>query len=198
MNTEKIWRKMKKMDGNNNPYSNVNLKLPIAKRFRKFSKKIAKTHSETLRIIMDFFEWHGFMPSDRFGKSLLQEIIKNRKRTDASIAIIKNIEKDQTKPTNAMLLSLFEENALQDETEGPELVEKKFAEKKPEELIAVETTVPKIRFDRLHEKMNLVKQDFNYVLDKVKVVKSSFGKDYLKLELTEEELIKIKRTLKNS
>ncbi len=175
-------------------YSTVNLRISVVKRFRSFSKKIAKSHSETLTVIMDFFEWHGFLPSDRFERSIVQEIVRNRKRTEASIAIIKNIEKDQTRPTNAMLLSLFEEKALQD---TPELVERKFIDTQLQEKPIEATTVPKIRYERLEDKMNLVKQDLAYVLERVKTVKSSFGKGYLKLELSEEELIKLKRTLKN-
>lgn len=175
-------------------YSNVNFRISVAKRFRSFSRKIAKSHSDSLSIIMDFFEWHGFQPSDRFGKSLLQEILKNRKRTDASIAILKDIETSQTKPTNAMLLSLFEENITE---EGPELVERKYEDMLSEEPTAIEITVPKIRYERLKEKMDSIKEDFDYVLNNVKIVKSNFGKNYLKLELTEDELVKFKRSLKN-
>jgi len=197
INIEKVWRKMTMKGKYKYEYSNVNFRISVAKRFRSFSKKIAKSHSESLNIIMDFFEWHGFLPSDRFAKSIVQEIIKNRKRTEASIAIIKNIEKDQTRPTNTMLLSLFEENSIQEEKEAPELVERKFEESVPEEKYTVETTVPKIRYERLEDKMNTVQQDFGYVLDKVKIVKGSFGKRSLKLEITEIELEKIKRKLKN-
>ena len=173
-------------------YSTINLRSKVAKRFRRFSKKIAKSHSDTISVIMDFFEWHGFLPSDRFEKSIIQEIAKNRKRTEASIAIIKDIEKSQTKPTNAMLEALFSESLV----EEPKLVEIKFKDT-PKEEKRVETTVPKIRYDRLEEKMNSVKKDFRYVLDNVKVVKSSFGKPYFKLELTEAEFVKFRRALKN-
>jgi hypothetical protein len=76
-------------------------------------------------------------------------------------------------------------------------VERKFAEEVPEEKDIEETTVPKISYERLADKMDAVQQDFGYVLDKVKIVKSSFGKEYLKLEITENELEKIKRKLKN-
>ena len=41
--------------------------------------------------------------------SLLIELLKNRKRTEAVIAIMKDIEKHQTKPTAAMIQSLFAE-----------------------------------------------------------------------------------------
>ncbi len=173
----------------------IRFKRKTAQRFKRFSKKVTTSYSETLEVVMDFFEWHGFLPSDRFERSIIQEIAKNRKRMEASIAIIKNIEKDQTKPTNAMLLSLFEEKLVQEETK---IVERKFANTTSEGQPMEETTVPKIRYDRLQDKMETVKKDFAYVLDKVKPVKSSFGKGYLKLELSKAELIKLKRTLQNS
>ena len=174
----------------------IRFKRKAAQRFKHFSKKVAKSYSETLEIVINFFEWHGFLPSDRFDKSIVQEIVKNRKRTDAIIAIIKSIEKEQTKPTNAMLLSLFEENFVQ-EKKQPVLIEKKFVDKPLENITIEEMTVPKIRYERLNQKMNLVKQDFSNVLDKVTIVKSNFGKNYLKLELTETELVKLKRKLQN-
>lgn len=197
INTEKVWRKMIVKGKYKYEYSTVNLKISVAKRFRLFSKKIAKSHSESLGVIMDFFEWHGFLPSDKFEKSVIHEIVKNRKRTEASIAIIKSIEKDQTKPTNTMLLSLFEENLTQDAAPAPEMVEKKFADKTVEKNIIEDTSLSKIQYDRLTDKMNLIKQDFTYVLDQVKMVKGNFGKSYLKLELTQQELVKLKNTLKN-
>jgi hypothetical protein len=196
-NIEKVWRKMIVKGKYNYEYSTVNLRISVAKRFRLFSKKIAKSHSETLCVIMDFFEWHGFLPSDRFERSIVQEIAKSRKRTEASIAIIKNIEKHQTKPTTVMLQSLFEVKSEQ-EQEAPEMVEKKFADSVLEEKPIENTTVPKIRYERLEDNMNSVREDFIQVLDKVKTVKNNFGKSYLKLELTEKELVKFRRTLEKN
>jgi len=172
----------------------IRFKRNTAKRFKQFSKKISNTYSETLDTIMDFFEWHGISPFRKFSTQISNEEEKTRKRIDAVIAIIKDIEKNQTKPTNAMLLSLFEEKILDEE---PELIEKKFIDKTPEEKKIIETTVPKIRYRQLHSKLMSVKTDFQYVLKKVKVVKSSFGKPYFKLELTEGELKKYRRTVKN-
>ena len=195
INIEKTWCKMIVKGKYTYQYSTVNLKVSVAKRFRKFSKKTSKTHSETLHIIMDFFEWHGFLPSDRFEKSLLQEIVKNRKRTEATIAIIKAIEKNQTKPTTAMLQSLFEKKLEQQE---PKLIERKFANKPSKEKPAQSTAVPKVRYKRLEDKMTDLKEDFSYVLTNIKTVKGSFGKTYYKLELTSDEIEKYKRIINNS
>ncbi len=173
-------------------YSAVSIRYDVAVRFRTFSKKISKSHTDTLVIIMDFFEWHGFVPSERFSKSILEEILKNRKRTEANIAIMRNIEKNQTEPTTVMLQSLFEEKILDEE---PEMVEKKFVDTIQEEK-EIEITVPKIRYEKLHSKLISVKNDFEYVLENIKEIKNNFGNPYFKLELTKAELIKFKRTLK--
>ena len=171
-------------------FSAISIKANVAKRFRRFSKRIAKSHTDTLTCIMDFFEWHGFTPNDRFEKSILQEILKNRKRTEASIAIIRDIEITQTRPTNAILEALLEQKVKH---EKPMKVEQKTIKEPPE----IEITVPKIRYERLMDKMGMLKRESQYVVDNVVLVKPSFGKPYLKLEITEGELENYKRTLQN-
>ena len=184
-------------------YSTINLKSHVAKRFRHFSKKIAPSHSETLQRIMDFFEWHGLTSFDEFAQNLLEEILNNRKRTEksikrteAAIAIIRDIEITQTRPNNAMLLSLFGESIKQEKPIRREkrLTEKESSNNKTE----IEITVPKIRYERLADKLNRTVRDFQHVLDNAKVVKKGFGKAYLKLEITENELEKYRLRLRNT
>ena len=178
-------------------YSTINLQSQVAKRFRHFSKKIAPSHSETLMKIMDFFEWHGLTSFDEFAQNLLEEILNNRKRTEksikrteAAIAIIRDIEITQTRPNNAMLLSLFGENLKQQE---PVRREKKFIEKSKPPQKEIDITVPKIRYERLQDEMKDLSQDLHYVLGKARLVKSRFGKPYLKLEISRSELARYKR-----
>ena len=183
-------------------FKTVRIKKRTLLRFKKFSRKVSNSYSKTLNMVMDFFEWHGFLPDDRLGKSMVEEIIKNRKRTNAIVAIIKDIEKSQTLPTVAMLQSLFEQHADAQENDsdfedGFDFIEKKFENGHEEEEWLEETTVPRIRYDRLEDKMDSLKKDFSYVLDNVKLVKNSFGKDYLKLELPMEAMEKYRRTIKN-
>ena len=171
-------------------FSAISIKASVAKRFRRFSKRIARSHTETLKCIMDFFEWHGFTPNERFEKSILQEILKNRKRTEASIAIIRDIEITQTKPTNAILHALLEQKVKH---EKPVKVEQKTPKEQPD----IEITVPRIRYERLMDKMGMLKRESQYVIDHAILTKPSFGKPYLKLEITEGELENYKRTLQN-
>ncbi|GAA3557941.1 hypothetical protein GCM10022395_06530 [Snuella lapsa] len=185
-------------------YSGINFKKETAVRFRAFSKEISMSNTEAMEAMLDFFEIHQLSPMDSIDGSLSALEIRIKRRINNAIAIIKSIEQSQTLPTVAMLQSLFEQQ-LEHEKDNDyfdddvEFVEKKFEDiQAGEEKLIEETTVPKIRYERLEEKMNSVKNDFNYVLDRVKVVKSGFGKKHLRLELTEEELEKYKRTLRNS
>ncbi len=178
------------------------IKESVANRFRKYSKEICRSQSMALLSMMDFFEIHQISPLDSIDGSLGAIEIRIKRRIGNAIAIIKDIEKSQTLPTVAMLQSLFEQQFEQENGDGDleddlEFIEKKFEhDDKTEEWIE-ETTVPKIRYERLEEKMEALRKDFSYVLEQVRVVKTSFGKDYLKLDLTAEELKKYKRTIKN-
>ena len=59
--------------------------------------------------MIEFFEDNGISPAESMGPKMqtLENLFK--KRINGVIAILKDIEKSQTKPTVAMMLSLFEE-----------------------------------------------------------------------------------------
>ncbi|TMU50444.1 BfmA/BtgA family mobilization protein [Flagellimonas algicola] len=179
-------------------FKTVRIKKKTLSRFKNFSRKVGSSYSHTLNMVIDFFEWHGFMPSERFEKSIGQELVKNRKRTDAVIAIIKDIEKNQTLPTIGMMQALFNQE-LKNGDDDFDIIGEHMKEVKPPEKDPIyegEITVPKIRYERLEEKTTSLKTDLKYILENVKVVKGGFGKVYLKLELTPGELEKFKRRLK--
>lgn len=180
----------------NYDYLALNLRSSVVKRFRHFARKVATSQSEALELMISFFEWHGFAPSDRLGLSFLQELLKNRKltetsikRTEASIAIIRDIEITQTKPTNAILEALLEQKG---KPERPK-VEPKSLNQEP----AVEITVPKIRYERLRDKMQMLLRESQYIVENTALIKPSFGKPYLRLDITQGELENYKRTLQN-
>ncbi|MFD0836679.1 BfmA/BtgA family mobilization protein [Mariniflexile aquimaris] len=87
----------------------LGIKVSVAKRFRKFSKKLSKSQSMTLLLMLDFFEENGISPNENIGPNMQTLESKIKKRIDAVIAIIKDIEKHHDKPTTAMLQSLFME-----------------------------------------------------------------------------------------
>lgn len=93
------------------PFEGLKIKASAAKKFRSYCKKISKSQSMTLLLMVDFFEHNGVSPMESMGTNMetLERLIK--KRINGVIAIMKDIEKNQTKPTVAMMQSLFKEAA---------------------------------------------------------------------------------------
>jgi hypothetical protein len=167
------------------PFYTVRFKKTTAMHFKQFSKRIAKSHTEALQAMLDFFQWHGISPFDRFGPQLQREEAKTRKRIDAVIAIIKDIEKSQTKPTTAMLQALFA---------GFDPIQPK-EEQKPKKKPILANHVPEYKFYRMKEERDDYKNTLSDILDKVTSIEPTFGKPYFKLEITPGALVRIKRTV---
>ncbi len=87
----------------------LGIKASVAVKFRRFCKSISKSQSMTLLLMIEFFEENDISPHESIGPKMqtLESLIK--KRINGVIAIMKDIEKNQTKPTVAMMQSLFEE-----------------------------------------------------------------------------------------
>lgn len=111
-NRLKISEKMDK-GYENERFEKLGIKTSVAKRFREFCKKMSKSQSMTLLLMLDFFEENGISPVEPMGSRMetletrISTLIK--KRMNGIIAIMKDIEKSQTKPTAAMLYALFEQ-----------------------------------------------------------------------------------------
>ena len=154
-------------------FSGINVKKEVAIKFRKFSRQISVSHTQALEAMLHFFERNDLAPDDDLG------IHNNRtnKRINAVIAILKNIEKHQTKPTAEILQSLLHETANIEREEdfdfgSPVLItenEELAFYKKENELV--------------RQEYRSFKNKMRKLLDKVNVEKRSFGKDYLKLNL---------------
>lgn len=154
-------------------FSGINVKKAVAIKFRKFSRQISVSHTQALEAMLHFFERNDLAPDDDLG------IHNNRtnKRINAVIAILKNIEKHQTKPTAEILQSLLHETANIEKEEdfdfgSPVLItenEELAFYKKENELV--------------RQEYRSFKNKMRKLLDKVNVEKRSFGKNYLKLNL---------------
>jgi hypothetical protein len=165
-------------------FKSIRLQTKTVERFRNASPKYGRSYSDTLEAMLDFFQWHGITPIDRFGPQLQREEAKTRKRIDAVIAIIKDIEKSQTKPTNAMLQALFS---------GIDPIKPK--EEPPKKKSIPKNHVPEYKFDRMKEERDDFKHTLSDILDKVTEIQPTFGKPYFKLDITPGALVRIKRTV---
>lgn len=105
----------------------IRFKRETAKRFQKFSKKHFKSHSDTMATMLDFFQENEISPKEKLGPSVrtLEQLFK--KRINAVIAIMRDMEKTQTKPTMAMLQTLFQ---TEEPKKKPLILEKKILKEK--------------------------------------------------------------------
>lgn len=125
MDLRQTQKKRKKMDS----FITIRFKRKTAKRFQEFSKKHFKTHTETMEAILDFFFYNEISPKEKLGPTGRTIETKLLKRINAVIAIMRDVEKTQTKPTVAMLESLFQ---MEEPKKKPLILEKKFVEEKKE------------------------------------------------------------------
>ncbi len=110
-------------------FEKLGIKISVAIKFRKFCKKMSKSQSMTLLLMIEFFEENGISPHESIGPKMqtLESLIK--KRINGVVAIMKDIEKNQTKPTVAMIQALFQEAEPKQKTL---ILEKEILEKKEE------------------------------------------------------------------
>ena len=95
-------------------FKSLSIKASVLVKFNRFCKEMSLSKSMTLLLMIEFFQENGISPAESIGPNMetlekrLSLLIK--KRMNGMIAIMKDIEKNQTKPTLAMLQSLFEQS----------------------------------------------------------------------------------------
>ena len=82
-----------------------------------------------MEAILDFFFFNEISPKEKLGPTGRTIEVKLLKRINAVIAIMRDVEKTQTKPTMAMIQSLF---TIEEPNKKPLMREKKYAEEKKE------------------------------------------------------------------
>jgi len=170
-------------------FSAISIKCKVAIRFREFSKQISKSHTEALEAMLNFFERNDLSPEDDLG-------IKNErtnKRINAVIAILKNIEKHQTKPTTVMLQSLLQETSKiekEDEDDFDFGTPKLITENE-------ELTFYKNAYYKTQEANRDLRTDTKELIRKVKFVRNNFGIGHYRLDITKEAFEQLKQKLES-
>jgi ABC-type phosphate transport system auxiliary subunit len=82
--------------------------------------------------MLDFFFYNGISPKEKLGPTGRTIEQSFKKRISAVIAIMRDMEKTQTKPTVTMIQSLFE---AEEPKKNTLILEKKFLEEKKEVLL---------------------------------------------------------------
>ena len=173
----------------NEAFETFKLKSSVAKKFRKFCKNHAKSQSMTLSEMLEFFEVNEVSPDTRLGETISSLKDQYKKRSNAIIAIIKNIEKSQTKPTTAMLQKLFENAAREEEEDEfdfgtPQMISEN------EELKQY-----KKAYDELKKINYTMRNALNHIYANTHYVKGNFGKGYYKLNMSQEKFNELNKLI---
>lgn len=171
-------------------FESLSIKSSVAKKFRKYCKTISKSQSMTLRHMVDFFELNGVSPQDNLGTTITSLKRQITQRTNAVIAIIKNIEKIHHQPTTAILQSLFEETAhLEKEEEVFDFESPKLSTENEE------LDYFKKAYRQSQEANQQRIQAATVLFKKLVFVRNSFGTGHYRLNMTKEDMAIIKLKL---
>ncbi|MRX66246.1 BfmA/BtgA family mobilization protein [Maribacter luteus] len=165
-------------------YSNITIKKETATRFRSYSKKFNKSHSEVLDGMISYFKENNLDPFGEGTKIILDSIKKLErqmmKKIDRLIAIIKNMEKTSIRPTYEMVLILYEAYVKDGRKPTRETVN---IQKERKDFLEPRNTVPKTEHDRVLKEFESYKKRCNEILNKVEKVEPIMGKPYLKINM---------------
>lgn len=178
-----------------NSFLSINYHRTTVIRFKGFCKKTGATYTDTLENMMDFFDRYQISPLENFGPTVRGMEANINKRINSMIAIVKAIEKHQTKPTKAMLELLFEKSPQKKPRQAPLVIGRHSQDperdrffKKVEEAIGIER-------DNINLKLALKnnREEFTDLINKIRLVKSSFGKPRLELDMDPKDFEKLKQ-----
>ena len=165
-------------------YSNITVKKETATRFRSYSKRFNKSHSEVLDGMLRYFKENNLDPFGEGTKVILDSLKKLErqmmKKFDRIIAIIKNMEKTSIRPTYEMLLILYEAYVKDGRKPRPEPV--KIQEERMD-FLEPRNTVSKVEHDRILQEFKEYKMHCNEILNSVEKVEPMMGKPYLKINM---------------
>ena len=178
-------------------YSNITVKKETATRFRSYSKRFNKPHSEVLDGMLRYFKENHLDPFGEGTKIILDSIkkleVKMMKKFDRLIAIIKNMEKTSIRPTYEMVLILYEAYVKDGKKPRHEPVQ---IQEERRDFLEPRNTVPKTEHDRILREFESYKKLCNEILNNVEKVEPMMGKPYLKINVGIEDYESLKYQLR--
>ncbi|SFZ93032.1 hypothetical protein SAMN05428642_1021140 [Flaviramulus basaltis] len=173
-------------------FNTIRLKKKTIGKFKKYSKKISPSYSENLDFMIAFFEDNDLSPYDVLNENMTSVSNRINKRIDAVIAIFRNVEETQLKPTKKMLDSLFDGM----KEKKPLLKEKKVLIEPALINDNEELSYYRKAYYKNNQKLTKLKYKVDSLLNSTKLVKNTFGSNYYSLKLSIQEFNSIKNELK--
>tara|TARA_R110002012_G_scaffold308002_2_gene513922 strand:+ start:555 stop:1139 length:585 start_codon:yes stop_codon:yes gene_type:complete len=165
-------------------YSNITVKKETAARFRSYSKKFSKSHSDVLDGMMKYFKENNLDPFGEGTKIIIDSVKKLErqmmKKIDMLIAIIKNMEKTSIRPTYEMVLILYQAYVKDGGKPKPKSIQ---IQEERMDFLEPRNTVPKTEHDRILKEFKDYKGRCNEMLQNVEKVEPMMGKPYLKINM---------------
>ena len=165
-------------------YSNITVTKETATRFRSYSNRFNKSHSEVLDGMVQYFKENNLDPFGEGTKIILDSIKRLErqmmKKFDRLIAVIKNMEKTSIRPTYEMVLILYEAYVKDGRKPKREPVQ---IQEERKDFLEPRNTVPKVEHDRMLQEFNEYRKHCNEILKNVEKVEPIMGKPYLKINM---------------
>lgn len=173
-------------------FSAISINRITAGRYREFSKKISKSHTLTLELMMDFSEGANISPKNKYLMDYMGFEHRLNKRFDYIEELLRRIEWEKLRPTHDKLKKLFEfaENEEKDRKESLQFEKRMFEQSLKKDRIT--------QYDNYMLKENWKKErnKVSKVLNQVKLEKPRFGNAYFKLDIARSDLESLKESLK--
>ena len=174
-------------------FSAISINRIVASRFREYSKKVGPSHTDTLELMMDFFEGAKISPYDKLLMDYMGYNSVITKRLDYLLDVLRSWEKNSPiYRIHDHVKKLFDYAELEEKLER----EKEELERMRNIQFTKPTnTVSKYDYDLLVEKFEKERRQRLKLLERFKLVKPSFGKQYYRIDMDVDEFERLKRNL---
>ena len=173
-------------------FSAISINRIVAGRYREFSKKISKSHTTTLELMMDFFEGAKISPKNQYLMNYMGFVHYMTKRFDYIEELLRNWEKNSSIPRiHDMLKKIFDyaEEEEKSRRKDLELRQKMFDHSLKSDRVT--------QYDNymLKENWKMERNRVLKLLDGITLEKSRFGKSYYKIKIEERDLESMRQDL---
>lgn len=173
-------------------FSTIIINRIVAGRYREFSKRISKSHTLTLELMMDFFEGAKISPKNKYLMNYMGYVHYMAKRFDYIEEFLRNWEKNSSIPKiHDMLKKVFDFAEQEEESKRKSL---EFQQKMFDQSIKRDTVT---QYDNymLKENWKDERKKILKLLDQITLEKPRFGKSYYKIKIEENDLQSLRQDL---